>query len=192
MAGSIILLNGTSSAGKTTLGQALQDQADGLWLLAGLDQYLAMLGKPYLSAHWGEILGDPVRPGMVGDDLIRAMYAAAAAAADSGVNVVVDHVLVSDNWRRWACEVFAPRRAWLVGVRCDPVALEAREQARGDRTPGQAVRQYNVVHEDCVYDIEIDTTHVDADAGAAAVLAHIAANEPRGFAGMRGRGQETS
>ena len=120
MAGSIILLNGTSSAGKTTLGQALQDQANGLWLLAGLDHYLAMLGKAYLGAHWGEILGDPVRPGAVDDELVQAMYVAAAATADSGVNVVVDHVLVSGDWRRRACDVFATRRAWLIGVRCTP------------------------------------------------------------------------
>ena len=101
--------------------------------------------------------------------------------------MVLDHVLVTVEWRQWAAESFASRQAWLVGVHCDPEVLAEREPARGDRTPGQAVRQHNVVHQNCVYDTEVDTTHVSADDAAAAILAHMATSQPRGFAAMRAK-----
>ncbi len=134
MVGAIVVLNGTSSAGKSSIGRALQTSANGLWLLAGLDAYLDLLGKPVLNATWPEILGDPVQPGPVGDDLVRAMYAAAAAIARAGVNVVMDVVIVSDAWREWAAAEFAGLPAWFVGVHCPQQVLAARERERGDRT----------------------------------------------------------
>ncbi|GAA1551717.1 hypothetical protein GCM10009789_01840 [Kribbella sancticallisti] len=43
MTPSVIFLNGPSSAGKTTLGKALQDTLDEPYLLMGLDTCFAMV-----------------------------------------------------------------------------------------------------------------------------------------------------
>ncbi len=40
MGGNIILLNGTSSAGKTTIAQAIQEVMEAPYLHTGIDQFL--------------------------------------------------------------------------------------------------------------------------------------------------------
>jgi chloramphenicol 3-O-phosphotransferase len=45
--GTIILLNGTASAGKTSIGQAIQRLADRPWLLLGLDLLATIVPPPY-------------------------------------------------------------------------------------------------------------------------------------------------
>lgn len=47
---------------------------------------------------------------------------------------------------------------WLVSVRCSLEVLEAREQARANRSPGQARVQVIAVHNPGVYDLEVDTS----------------------------------
>jgi len=49
-----------------------------------------------------------------------------------------------------------------VGVRCDSAVAAGREMARGDRVAGQAASQADAVHQDVVYDLEVDTTHTEA------------------------------
>lgn len=186
MSGTVVVLNGTSSAGKSSIGRALQARGEGIWLLAGLDAYLELLGKPQLNELWARILGDPVRPGPAGDELIRAMYAAAAAIARSGTNVVLDHVMVTARWRQWAVTGFRDLPAWFVGVHCLVRLLDARERERGDRTLGQARRQFNVVHADCVYDHEVNTAAQSPEAAADEILQCIAGGGPRGFTAMAG------
>jgi chloramphenicol 3-O phosphotransferase len=48
--GRVLVLNGGSSAGKTTLGRKLQSSLDGTWLLLGVDLLLWML-PPELVFH---------------------------------------------------------------------------------------------------------------------------------------------
>ena len=49
----VILLNGCSSAGKSSIAQALQAQLPGLWLHIKLDQFLQMLPLHLHGAHEG-------------------------------------------------------------------------------------------------------------------------------------------
>ena len=42
--GKIIILNGASSSGKTTLAKALQDRMDDLTYILSLDDFLTMIG----------------------------------------------------------------------------------------------------------------------------------------------------
>lgn len=57
--GKIILLNGASSAGKTSIVQALQPILDEAYLEAGIDKFLFMLPTDYLmNAHlWHQVIG---------------------------------------------------------------------------------------------------------------------------------------
>lgn len=47
--GTIILLNGTTSAGKTTIGRALQEVMDDPWLLSGFDHFQAALPPGFVT-----------------------------------------------------------------------------------------------------------------------------------------------
>ena len=58
MSGTIIFLNGTSSSGKTTILQALQDSLDEPFLDMGIDRFIRMLPKRYLNRPlWDDVLG---------------------------------------------------------------------------------------------------------------------------------------
>jgi chloramphenicol 3-O-phosphotransferase len=47
--GTLIVLNGTSSSGKTSIAQALQDLLTEPYLQAGIDKFIFMLPSRYLN-----------------------------------------------------------------------------------------------------------------------------------------------
>jgi chloramphenicol 3-O phosphotransferase len=180
--GRIILLNGTSSSGKSTLAKALQAALPDPWLVIGIDTFVFALPKRYLyPPHWSEVF-DYVRPdgatdgpftirtGPLGQDLVAGMHRSVAAIASSGVSVIVDHVLLETAWLD-ACRTLWADLDWLfVGVRCPLAVVEERERDRGDRTVGQAAAQFAVVHEERDYDIEVDTSMLSPEEAAAAII----------------------
>ena len=177
--GTIIVLNGASSAGKTSLLEALQVALPSPFLHAGLDKFLWMLPSRYRRAPlWNEVLGQATRAGAEGHRLVESMHHAMAALARSGSNVVADHVLIEPGWLPHCTEVLQGPPTLFVGVVCPLVVLEERERARKDRTLGQAKLQHDLVHRDARYDIVIDTSKLSPEHGAAAVAQHLAAVGP--------------
>ena len=63
--GRIIVLNGTSSAGKSSLSRALQGRLDGPWLGVGIDTVVFALPTSYLNPpRWAEVFRYvPLEPG---------------------------------------------------------------------------------------------------------------------------------
>jgi chloramphenicol 3-O-phosphotransferase len=54
--GRIVLLNGTSSSGKTTLVRALQDLLPDPWIEIGIDRFVFALPRRYLDQPpWAEV-----------------------------------------------------------------------------------------------------------------------------------------
>jgi len=101
--GRVILLNGTSSSGKTTLVRALQATLPDPWLEIGIDRFVFALPKAYLDQPlWSEVFRY-VRPegrddgpfrietGPLGRRLVAGMHRTVAALANSGLDVIVDH-----------------------------------------------------------------------------------------------------
>jgi chloramphenicol 3-O phosphotransferase len=168
--GNIIILNGASSSGKTTLLKALQKSFDEPYLEAGIDKFLWMLPGRYLDVPlWHEVFaytwlvdgGDSnllIRPGPRGYTLLTGMHHAIAALARAGNHVLADHVLIDPRWVQECARLFCDLPAWFVGVRCPLEVLEAREKTRNNRTLGQARAQYPMVHAHGLYDIEVDTS----------------------------------
>jgi chloramphenicol 3-O phosphotransferase len=76
--------------------------------------------------------------------------------AAQGNDLIVDDVLL-DGTVGYA-ELLAPFRLFRVGVFAPLDVLEARERQRGDRLIGLARWQYDRVHKDAVYDLEIDAS----------------------------------
>ncbi len=141
--GMIIILNGASSSGKTSLVRALQKTLDGPYLDAGLDRFLWMLPGRYLDRPlWDDVLGLATEAGATGHRLVLGMHRAIAALARAGNCVIADHVLVESAWLADCAAVFVELPAWLVGVRCPLEVLVERERSRADRTLGQAAAQH--------------------------------------------------
>jgi len=185
--GTIVILNGASSSGKTSLLRALQSLFDKPFLDAGIDKFIWMLPKRYLDRPlWDEVLGLNVQAGPVGHRLFSGMHHAIAALSRAGNCVLADHVLVEPRWVAECAALFAPLPAYLVGLRCPLEVLEERERQRRDRTWGQAREQFEVVHAHVVYDLEVDTSLLSPEECAGQVRTMLEADRPpRAFARLR-------
>ncbi len=177
--GTILLLNGTSSSGKTSLVKALQTLLPEPFLDAGLDRFLWMLPKRYLDRPlWDNVLGLATEAGAAGRQLATGMHHAIAELSRRGCHVVADHVLVEPAWVEECARLFHDLPAWLVGVHCPLAVLEERERARRDRTLGQAAAQFPRVHAHGVYDVEVDTSRQPPEECARQIIERMQAGEP--------------
>lgn len=149
--GTIVLLNGTSSSGKTTLAAELLAGFDTPWFHLAVDDFGAMRSVPQTAALGEDELAVALRRTRAG------FHRAVAGMAAAGNDVVVDLVL-SEPWRLLDClTVFTGHRVVFVGLHCSAAELDRRESARGDRTAGQAAAQLAAVHAHGRYDLEFDT-----------------------------------
>lgn len=165
MSTQVIVLNGGSSSGKSTLARQLQEALPHPWLTLGVDTLVEAL-PPALRLP-GEGIGFGSEGEVSTGDVFRQLDAAwslgVAAMARAGARVIVDEVFLgaAASQARWREALTGLEVLW-VGVRCDPDVAEAREAARGDRVGGMARAQAERVHEGVTYDLEVDTSGQDA------------------------------
>ncbi|MBA3871296.1 MAG: chloramphenicol phosphotransferase [Anaerolineae bacterium] len=193
--GKIILLNGASSSGKSSIVHELQGILDEPYLEAGIDKFLFMLPNDYLmKAHlWHQVIGyektdngDLVpKVGAHGHQLMRGMHRAIAALASVGNNVVADHVMLDRLWLDDCIAVFEGFELLFVGVQCPIEVLEAREKDRGDRTVGHAAGQAKIIHQNCIYDLEVDTSMLSAGECAEQIKGRLLVGGFKAFERMR-------
>lgn len=177
--GNIILINGTSSSGKTSILRSLQEILPEPYLEAGIDKFIWMLPERYLERPlWDDVLGLAVNAGLTGQTLFSGMHQAVAALARTGNHVIMDHVLVEPAWIMECLDLFIGIPTWLVGIQCPLETLVAREASRRNRTPGQAAAQFPLVHRGMIYDIEVDTSILTPAACAARIKQRIEATTP--------------
>ena len=174
LAGRIILLNGSSSAGKTTLAITLQQLLPDPWHHIALDQFRDGMGGRYRGlnsppgtpgarglnvvpvAHGNERVTE-VRFGDLGKQVLRGMRRAIAAFAAEGNNVIIDDLM------------FEPAFLFDYVDALDGLRRAVRRRAMSDRrgecarseTPGPFSRNRDIAlrsrSQSCVYDIEVDT-----------------------------------
>jgi chloramphenicol 3-O phosphotransferase len=166
MAVQVIVLNGGSSSGKSTLARCLQAVLPKPWLTLSVDDFLNAMPPAMLASEDGIVIA-PDGQIAVGPGL-RALEAAwsqgVAAMARAGAGIILDLVLLqgAEGQERWR-GVLQREEIFWVGVRCDPLVAAAREAARGDRVPGMAALQAHRVHQGMVYDMEVDTSRTSAE-----------------------------
>ena len=157
----VIVLNGGSSAGKSSIARVLQEMLPGLWLTFGVDTFVeALPGK-----------GDSPRAGIVHEQggtisvdagfraCEAAWYAGLNAVARAGVPLILDEVFLSGGvgQERLRLALDGSKFLW-VGVHCHPDVAAARESRRPNRPTGMARQQALSVHAGVRYDLEVDTT----------------------------------
>jgi chloramphenicol 3-O phosphotransferase len=177
--GTILIVNGASSSGKTSILRAFQALCVDPYLDAGLDRFIFMLPKRYLERPlWDDVLGLATSAGATGHQLVLAMHRAIAAVAHCGINVIADHVLVEPAWASDLSKILDGFNAYMIGVRCPLPVLEEREKNRCDRTLGQARAQFERVHAFCRYDMEVDTSLLNPTECAQQILARLQHGPP--------------
>jgi chloramphenicol 3-O phosphotransferase len=167
--GRIIYLNGTSSAGKSSLAMALQEILPEPYLHLGIDAMTLMLPDRYRpgqseGARFTVSVGGGVKPvpGPVQRRLRSGLYAAVDALARTGLNVIADDVLPGPEALCEAVERLGDHEVLFVGVHCAIAVLEERERTRVNRIPGIARGMLEAVHAHALYDLEIDTSNASA------------------------------
>jgi chloramphenicol 3-O phosphotransferase len=165
-AGKLIVLNGPSSAGKTTLCRALQ----------------AALPEPFLHFSLDFFMFDTsALPPRRADDpafawraqrakVFQGYYNCLAALAKAGNNVVTDYIIETSGQFEALRAALEGLDVFLVGVHCNLAELERREQARGDRRVGDARRDLETVHTFTPYDFEVDSA-LEPERNARAITA---------------------
>ena len=187
----IVLLIGTSSAGKSTLARRLQDALPEAYLLLGIDDVFRMVPE-----RWGGGLGGPlsavgfrydrtsepgvvtIRYGAVGEAILKGMHRAVAAFAEAGNNLIVDEMLLDEpvliDWTRQLGR-FQP---YLVQVTAAEAVLERRERQRHHGSVPGLARGHLLVNSLRHRDLLIDTTDQQPDVYTQALARWIETQPP--------------
>jgi chloramphenicol 3-O phosphotransferase len=156
----VIVFNGGSSSGKSSLTRALQEVLPGVWLRLGVDTLVEACPPSLLSPEGLDLAADgSVHVADAFTVVEDRWMAGIARMAEVGAQLLVEDNLVSGPpaQQRWRDALGDVPTGW-VGVRCEPAEAARREHARGDRTVGMAEQQADAVHRGIDYDLEVDST----------------------------------
>lgn len=152
--GSIILLNGASSAGKTTLCKNVRDIIPAPFIHFSLDFIMFdadVLPKnrnvPELGITWKQM-----RP-----NIFEGFYRCLPALLSAGNNLLVDVIIENENQKERLLDLLTDYDAFFVGVHCSLKVLQEREIMRRDRRIGDAEQDFKTVHTFLTYDLEINS-----------------------------------
>ncbi len=161
----VIVLNGGSSAGKSTIANSLQALLTEPWLTLGVDNLIDALGPA--GAGSSSVIAfsadGMVSTGALFRQVENAWNQGLAAIARSGTGVIIDDVFLGGaaSQSRLSSALSDLKVLW-VGVHCDPEIASSRELSRTNRVTGMARTQSSIVHEGVSYDIEVDTSDMSA------------------------------
>lgn len=191
--GRVVMLVGTSSAGKTTTAAALQGCFDEHHLLVGFDVFMRMVDArwaghgPYTLKGFrydpstvdnsGEVIST-IGCGPVGKRILNGTHRAVAALARSGNNVIVDEMLLDDTVLADWQTALDGLCVYVVQVQAPVEVLVARERQRKQHT-GLA-RGHLLTNSLASYDVAVDTfLKTPAECAAVIAAAIASSNRPR-------------
>ncbi len=173
--GEVVVINGASSAGKTSIARAMQDQLGGWWLHFGVDSLIGSMPRGMFGTVDGHSIGadGSISTGPGWRLAHDRWQIALRALVETGADLIIDEVFLEGvrDQQRWGHALRDMRVSW-VGVRCDVEVAVAREVARGDRA-NLARMQSAIVHQDVQYDAEVDTTSLTPQDAARQLIADI-------------------
>lgn len=150
--GKIIILNGPSSSGKTTLALALQKQLDIPFIRFSFDLFLDHKALPSEQIKNGTFSWDAMRL-----SLFRGIHQCIPALATAGNNIIFDHIIETKTWLHELVSLVSELDVFFVGLHCSLPELERREIQRGDRRRGEAQLDFQTVHSITSYDLKLNS-----------------------------------
>ena len=162
----VILLNGPSSSGKSTLADSLQtliyEQRKERYEIVSIDTYMRKVlttDEPIYEDDVFEISAD------ICTDAMNVLQ-----TCDG---VIIDHVITSERIDRQLAESLHTYRLYRVHVTCPLSILQEREKQRGDRFIGSAQASAEYLYPKDGYDITVDTHAMSADACALHIFCSV-------------------
>lgn len=157
----VILLNGPSSAGKSTLSKALQalikEQRNEPYAIISIDDFMKLAtDETIYEDDVFEISGD--------------MCTGALDALKTSAGVIIDHVITSRRIFHQLTSMLGECCIHTVHADCPLEVLLQREQARGNRCLGSAEASYTYLFPRDGYDLTVDTAISTPEACAAAIV----------------------
>lgn len=181
----IILLNGVSSVGKSSIARAIQSISDKIWIHIGFDTFADMIHPKFIefgeraaegfefiqttNAH-GQFVTN-VTSSPIGVKIAESIPETVAILANKGLDVIVDECLFDNEIDRYK-NTFNASEICYVGVMCDLETIEIREKARGDRILGLARGMFDRIHK-IEYDLMVDTAKMDATSCGKKILEFV-------------------
>lgn len=155
--GRIIFLNGVTSAGKTSIVEALQERDDVFFYVVANDLFQEMVGDKYLQQNYWKYLSE----------VIIMMYHTAKLYSDMGKNVLIDGILVEREeikpHYRQLLEILKDNPLDIVEVYCPLEICRQRNIDRGDRYETQSEEQHVLMAENIQYSVTVDTSVHNSD-----------------------------
>ncbi len=182
--GTLVMLNGASSSGKTTTAEALLPLLGPACVHTGFDHMLER-ARPFGPEPETRVAG--LRRSMrivafhLTDGRVRlamTLHREAATLARAGHDVVVDTVLMDRRALRDAAACFAPLNGLFVGMKPPLDVSERWEAERGDRPRGHARRHYVQVHAHDAYDLVLDPSALTPRQCALAIAQRLEGGPP--------------
>jgi chloramphenicol 3-O phosphotransferase len=170
--GKLIVLNGGSSAGKTSLAQAFQELVSECWMHLGIDMFWFAIPPSQIDMQqvrpeyhtWDMVVEDDglewfsLTPGPLLNRAMHARYRAIRIYLEEGINVIADDLIWTRDWLVDFLQIFEGCEVWLVGVQVSDEEGARREAERCNGIPGTNRGSARAAHADVEYDFEIDTT----------------------------------
>ena len=150
--GKLIIINGASSSGKTTLALAAQKQFDIPFLRFSFDLLLDHNALPLDQIRNGTFSWDLMRP-----SVFKGIHQCVPALATAGNNVIFDHIIETKGFLHELIQLTSELDVFFVGLHCSLSELERREIQRGNRRSGGARTDFETVHKITSYDLELNS-----------------------------------
>lgn len=150
--GRIIFLNGVTSAGKTSIVEAIQDRDDVFFHVVANDLFQEMVGEKFLRENYWKYLSE----------VIIMMYHTAKLFSDMGKNVLIDGILVEREEIRphyqQLVDILKDNPLDIVEVYCPLDICRKRNMIRGDRYESQSEEQDELMAQNIKYSMRVDTS----------------------------------
>lgn len=150
--GRIVFLNGVTSAGKTSIVEAIQEREDVFFYVVANDLFQEMVGEKFLRKDYWKYLSE----------VIILMYHTAKLYSDMGKNVLIDGILVERDeikpHYQQLLEILKNNPLDIVEVYCPLNICRNRNIARGDRYENQSDEQYELMAKNIKYRLRVDTS----------------------------------
>jgi chloramphenicol 3-O phosphotransferase len=184
--GRIILLNGASSSGKSSLARALQSRIDTPFWHISIDHLRDSGVLPTARIKSGEFEWRRMR-----EAFFLGFERSLLAYVEAGNDLIVEHIMESEAWLLRLADTLAGQDVFFVGVHCELAELEKRERGRGDRPIGDARRDHFNIHSYCLYDCEVDGMNDPQTNADTVILAWRDRRHPSAFGRLRARQERT-
>jgi chloramphenicol 3-O phosphotransferase len=160
-----IILNGTSSSGKSSIARAIQLQASVPYIHLQVDMVLGAI--PWSNTAVSDNLDECFQTG------INNFHRALPILITPPFFGIVDTVILREEKYMECLACMGDLRYITVGVHCPVEVVTRRELDRGDRKIGLAASQFERVHSNRMYNIKVDTSTMTPEQAAEMILNHI-------------------